>query len=133
MSCTIVDSNTTAIVNGLLYNARLRDACPWTARAWAVDESNAAYIAGCIAALNRKAYASRYNKDDVVPYLYTRRGAGYTLVELYKLLTSLVYQCSEADAVDDTLYAELVRMQHELAHSLVCRSDAYEAAPWSLD
>lgn len=86
--------------------------------------------------LNADAYRQRYgdrvandNPDERGPYVW--EGRYVTLVEGYKSLRCLLYQCTEGMVPDAPLYEALSAYADALAVTLVERMPAYQAADWA--
>jgi hypothetical protein len=85
--------------------------------------------------LNAQAYRQRYgdgandNADEREPYVW--EGRYVTLIEGYKSLRCLLYQCTEGTVPDEPLYAALSAYADALAVMLVERLPAYQAADWA--
>ena len=53
-----------------------------------------------------------------------------TLVQVYKSMGCLIYQCSEGDVPEHKLYKALDKAHDILAHTIVSKLEAYEMAKW---
>lgn len=86
-------------------------------------------------ALNADAYRARYGEpanddpSDLAPYIW--KGCYVTLIEGYKALRCLLYQCTEGQVPDAPLFVALAAYADALAVTLVERSPAYRSAAWA--
>lgn len=53
-----------------------------------------------------------------------------TPIEQYKALSCLIYQCSEGDVPEQSLYKSLVQHRQDLAERIVHDLPAWDQAPW---
>lgn len=51
-------------------------------------------------------------------------------IDSYKAIQCLLYQCSEGNVPETTLFIELTNLGHDLASAIVSGLPEYEAAPW---
>lgn len=52
------------------------------------------------------------------------------IMQLYKDIACLVYQCTEGDVIHDPLYKQLQEYYNDLAHAIVHRLDGWNKAKW---
>lgn len=51
-------------------------------------------------------------------------------IDCYKAISCLLYQCSEGNVPETSLFGELAKLRNDLAGIIVCGLPEYEAAPW---
>ncbi len=85
--------------------------------------------------LNCKAVDARYGKAQAegfrpLDFKY-REDFNFSEMSVFKSINCWHYQCSEGDEVpNDPLYLTWEKISHWIAHSIVSRMPAYNAAPW---
>jgi hypothetical protein len=73
------------------------------------------------------ALATEYRAPALMPGFH--RGAA-DLVDFYKAIRCLIYQCSEGDIPNSPLFLELQRAAAELAHGIIETLPGYQRAGW---
>ena len=90
-------------------------------------------IGAALQEMNEAAVHARYEgrHDDMAsdPYEYATIPAP-TIHQLYKSLRCLWYQCMEGDVPETDLFKAIESWMDRIAHSIVNRLDAVEAAEW---
>lgn len=81
-------------------------------------------------ALNYRATNQRYNESNGLMTLYRHRGVHVTELQALKSLQCLMYQCSEGDEPESTLFAWLETYEHSLMRNIIDSIPAYAAAVW---
>lgn len=107
------------------------------------DPENMDKIGRKLFALNVFAVCERYKDEDpmqyawVMTYLYAANdspmrpaSSSAELIDGYKALACLHYQCSEGDADKTPIYQELEAAQGRVARAAIERTPAYENAGW---
>jgi len=81
--------------------------------------------------LNTKAVNARYRSRRRVPkYVHEPVDPTTSVMQLYKSLCCLIYQCSEDKADRTFLYKELLRARADLAVRLLSETQEYLACGW---
>ncbi len=80
--------------------------------------------------LNHRASGGRYNQDESVPNSYKLGYCRQKNIQGFKNLGCWLYQCSEGEAVEDSLYKAFRTIENKMAHALLCASEEYEKAKW---
>jgi hypothetical protein len=101
---------------------------------WTYEKALNAQIYGrALYAMNHRAMVARYgaragdcNEKDT--YVFTRRPT--TLVQQYKSIQCLMYQCTEGDVDKDPLFLELDAVAADLARRIVQAHPEYATASW---
>ncbi len=88
-----------------------------------------AHLGQRLLAMNYTAVDYRYQEQSPVE-LYSHQHEPCTLIQAYKSLRCLLYQCSEGDIPKTPLYEELARYGHELADRIIADLLEYERAEW---
>jgi hypothetical protein len=95
------------------------------------DETWGVELQRALHRLNVSAVCQRYPADRPEQYPFrVGHEVPPTLIQGYKALQCLVYQCYEGDVPGTPLYGALVDLEHVLAARIVSELPAYEAAPW---
>lgn len=83
-------------------------------------------------ALNLQAFMTRYPKYDAPPYVepYQWSGTKYGACETWKALSCFLYQCTEGDVPETSLYQELEIAKNRLAGEIVSSLPDTRDAPW---
>lgn len=86
----------------------------------------------CLLEMNRRALVARYGDnyaEAVEPYRYHEpRHRPTLLVQVYKSLRCFLYQCSEGDMPDTTLFLQLVGVRDHMACALGHRGERWSRA-----
>jgi len=83
--------------------------------------------------LNTLAVNGRYTEQEAAPgFVYTTDlGSKISDEQIWKSMSSLNYQCSEAPAIYDPAFQELKDLQLAFAGYFFSKSPKYDAADWS--
>ncbi len=145
MSAFIVDNSIiNRIVSGLDYATLNNDPVNGIPRPYGkrLIEADPHELGQALRDLNEYAVKQRYpdwitqglpgtidENGELVPYEYTWQPYP-SIIQFYKDIGCLVYQCTEGDAVSDPLYLELQDYYNELAHTIARRLPDYDRAEW---
>ena len=141
MSAFVVDDNT---INKIMtwfelesyghrptYGAvtrRLKDA------GYHLDNEGAGILAHELFDLNVRAVNVRYGDGEAEkfrPLDYQFKGVlPPTLIQAYKALKCLSYQCCEGDVIETKLYKLMKEIENIMAHAIVSGLEAYDKAKW---
>jgi hypothetical protein len=134
MSAFIVENRTiNTIVTGLGHEFRKNSSLRRVAEKFRIDvESNGweQRLAEAMYQLNVEAVNQRYNEKNTSqkfvhnPYPYHSR------IAAFKSLQCWLYQCSEGNVPETTLYHYFAELEKELAISIVINLPQYEQAQW---
>lgn len=80
--------------------------------------------------LNAEAVNQRYDESDPAPAYKHKPLPMLTVIQAYKSLACLDYQCSEGDVPNHPVYKALEAAQARLAHRIVSRLPQYDTAAW---
>jgi len=98
-----------------------------------IEQDGASRIGQRLFQLNAAAVNYRYGDDEVVQDIrYSYRPQPMTMpVQAYKAIQCFLYQCSEGEQFETSAeYLDLVALSDRLAHAIVQRLPAYNAAEW---
>ena len=79
--------------------------------------------------LNAEAVLQRYGRPDDVPD-YKYAVVFPALIQQFKSLRCLIYQCSEGTVPQTVLYQSLLRREMDLASQIVGNLEEYDRADW---
>lgn len=87
--------------------------------------------------MNCDAVDCRYGKgtsaNDTAEYPAFRfRYVLSNLMQVYKSLECLIYQCSEGDIDEKPLYKVIVKMKHSLSSEIISNLPQYQSSQWDL-